>query len=216
MIGQTPGRSFYCTLPLLNCRRVTMFQFRCPCSPSHAVRGLCLSSQWTGAPSPEASRAVSGLQVISFCRILAVTLVLWMPQPNIVPRWTHHLAKTGWICGCCRTCFWVKGSAPTLIYLFIWRKRVCILWGKENMMIIFWLESDIVSLIVCCLLTNSIPLKYSFACWLKCCTRSCGYVLKYTTLFRGRCLFKLFASFSSLFTLSLLWGDSGRLLNLKD
>lgn len=139
----------------------------------------------------------------------AVALVLWIHQPNIMPRQTHCLTKTGWICGYCRTCFWVKSSSPTLIYLCIRRKHVCILWGKENMMIIFWLESVIVSLIIYCLLTNSIPLKDNFACGIKCRMRSCGYILKCTTVFRGRCILKLlFASFSSVFTLiPLLWGD---------
>lgn len=63
--------------------------------------------------------AVSSLQVSSFQNIgtWAVTLVLWIHQPNIMPRWTHRFTKTGWICGCCRTCFWVKSSSPTLIYI---------------------------------------------------------------------------------------------------
>lgn len=74
--------SFYCLLPLLNCRPVTTVQLWFPWSPNQAVRGLCLSSHWTEGPSPETSRAVSGLQVSSVCRILAVTLVLCINQTS--------------------------------------------------------------------------------------------------------------------------------------
>jgi len=74
--------SFYCLLPVLNCRPVTTVQLWSPWSPNQAVRGLCLSSHCTEGPSPETSRAVSGLQVSSVCRILAVTLVLCINQTS--------------------------------------------------------------------------------------------------------------------------------------
>lgn len=123
---------------------------------------------------------------------------------NVMPRRTHCLTKTGWSSGCCRTCFWVKSKlSHPHIYLFIWRKLVCILWGKENMMIMFGLESDIVSVIICSLLTDSIPLKNNLACR-ECWTTRCGCVWKYIVLLRGRCISKLFA-FSSHFVLSF-WG----------
>ena len=57
--------SFYCLLLLLNCRPVTTVQLWSPWSPNQVVRGLCLSSHYTEGPSPETSRAVSGLQVSS-------------------------------------------------------------------------------------------------------------------------------------------------------
>lgn len=134
---------------------------------------------------------LSGLPASPICRMLAAgrwLWFLWIHQPKVRPRRTHCLTKTGWSSGCCRTCFWVKSKlSHPHICLFIWRKLVCILWGKENMMIVFGLESDIVSVIICSLLTDSIPLKYNLACR-ECWTTGCGYVGKYTVSLRGRCI----------------------------
>lgn len=94
--------------------------------------GACvpLPSALKGLSQRPLGRAVSGLQGSSICRVLADFSSLY--QPNIMPRWIHHLTKAGCIHGRCKTCFWVKSSAH-LIYLFIGRKPGCISWGKENM-----------------------------------------------------------------------------------
>lgn len=92
---------------------------------------------------------------------------------------------------CCRTCFWGKSNSPTHRHVYSYEESMCVLWGKENIMRIFWLESDIVSLMICLHLTNSTPFKYSFACQIRCWTHSCGCLLKCRAFFRGRCIFKL-------------------------
>lgn len=131
MIEQSLGGSFYCSLPLLNCGQLHW-------SNSGALGLWPLSERpwsffpldWSTFPRslPE---AVSSLQVSSFQNIgtWAVTLILWIRQPNFMPKWTQSFTKTGWIYGCCRTCFWVKSSSPPL-YIFNHMKKACVSFMK--------------------------------------------------------------------------------------
>lgn len=111
-------------------------------------------------------RAVSGRQVSFCCRVLAAGQWLWFFE------YLNHIAcQDGLIVsprqvgsmGVAEPVSGLRVAFSSSNNLFLWRKHMCILWDKENM-IIFCLESDIVSSIICCLLTNSIPLKYNFAC----------------------------------------------------
>lgn len=73
--------------------------------------------------------AVSGLQLGSFCRMLAAG-----PRPGALNTSAKHRAKTdslshkaGWLCGCCRTCFWAKSSNPTLMCVYSHEESMCAL-----------------------------------------------------------------------------------------
>lgn len=110
--------SLYCLLALLNCRPVITVQLWSPWSPNQVVRGLCPSSQCTEGPSPETSREGSFLSSRQFHLQGIGSDSSSLYQPNIMPRWIHHLTKAGCIHGRCKTCFWVKSSALTsYIYL---------------------------------------------------------------------------------------------------
>lgn len=71
--------------------------------------------------------AGSGLQLSSFCRILAAR-----PRPGSLNTSAKRCAETdslshkaGRFCGCCRTCFWGESSSPTS-RVFIHMKKACV------------------------------------------------------------------------------------------
>lgn len=82
----------------------------------------------TPAPRPRPAQGGFWSSARSFCRIVAAGQGLWYSNTSgkhHVER-THCLTKTGWVSGCCRTCFGVQSSSLTLMCIYSWEESVCV------------------------------------------------------------------------------------------